>query len=371
LDTYTIGAPVGSAPIATANTTKNNPGLVPEKNKGYELGLEANFLQSRVGFDVTYYHARTFNQIIPVSLSTATGYTSEYLNAGTIQNQGFEVSVNGSPVKTKDFTWNITVNWTRNRNKVINLFDTAQNLQLASFQGGVSLNAAVGQPYGTIRGNDFVYTNGQRTVKANGYYQMTATSNSIIGNANPNWAGSVTNTVTYKNLTFSFLIDTRQGGDIFNLDLYYGLATGLYPETAGLNDKGNPVRNSVANGGGIINKGVTADGKVNTNRVDISGLFGAYGYYRNPAKAFVYDATFVKLREASLTYAIPTKIIGKNNPFKGIDVSVVGRNLWIIHKNLPYADPEEIVSSGNYALGYMSGAYPTARTFAFNLKLRF
>jgi len=372
LDTYTIGAPFGSSPIATANATKNNPNLVPEKNKGYEFGAEASFLQSRVGFDVTYYHARTFNQIIPVSVSTATGYTSKYLNAGTIQNQGWEVSLNGSPVKTRDFSWTINVNYTRNRNKVIQLFDTAQNLQLASFQGGVSLNATVGKPYGTIRGSDFVYTaDGSRTVKSNGYYQITPTSNSVIGDANPNWSGSVSNTFRYKDISLSVLIDTKQGGDIFNLDLYYGLATGLYPETAGKNDLGNPVRNALANGGGIINKGETSDGKVNTKRVDISGLFGAYGYYRNPAKAFVYDATFVKLREVALNYSLPSSFIKKMAPFKGIDVSVVGRNLWIIHKNLPYADPEEIISSGNVALGYMGGAYPTARTFAFNVKFRF
>jgi hypothetical protein len=193
----------------------------------------------------------------------------------------------------------------------------------------------------------------------------------VIGNANPKWAGSISNSLRYKNVTLGFLIDTRQGGDIFSLDMYYGLATGLYPETAGNNDLGNPVRNSIADGGGIINKGVTADGKENTNRVDISSLFGAYGYYRNPAKAFVYDASFVKLREVSLTYSLPVTVLAKLAPFKGIDISVVGRNLWIIQKNIPYSDPEEIVSSGNTAIGYQGGAYPTARTFAFNVKLKF
>jgi hypothetical protein len=202
---------------------------------------------------------------------------------------------------------------------------------------------------------------------------MTSTSNSIIGNPNPDWIGSVSNTFRYKGFSLSALIDARKGGDVFSLDMYYGLATGLYPETAGKNDLGNPVRNSIADGGGIIYKGVTSDGHVNTKRVDISTLFGAYGYYRNPAKAFVYDAGFVKLREVALNYSIPEKVVSKigNNVFKGIDVSVVGRNLWIIHKNLPYADPEDIISSGNAALGYQVGSYPTARTYAFNLKLRF
>jgi TonB-linked SusC/RagA family outer membrane protein len=370
-DTYTIGTPFNGQAVATASLTKNNPDLVPEKNKSYEFGIEANFLRNRAGFDVTYYHARTFNQIIPVQISSATGYASKFLNAGTVQNAGIEISLNGTPVKTKNFSWDISVNWTRNRNKVIALFDTAKNLSLASFQGGVTLNATVGQPFGEIRGSDYVYTDGQRIVKSNGFYQISSTSNNVIGNANPDWIGSITNTFHYKDFSLSFLIDTRRGGDIFSLDLYYGLATGLYPETAGKNDLGNPVRNSLDDGGGVIFPGVTADGKPNTTRADLHSIFGGFGYYRNPAAAFIYDASFVKLREVALSYSLPSSIINKLAPFKGIDISVVGRNLWIIHKNLPYADPEDIISSGNFALGYQGGSYPTARTYTFNLKFRF
>jgi hypothetical protein len=207
-------------------------------------------------------------------------------------------------------------------------------------------------------------------VKSNGHYQFSPTSNEIIGNTNPDWIGGITNTFRYKDVSLSFLIDVRQGGDVWSLDMYYGLATGLYPETAGLNDKGNPVRNTVDEGGGIINPGVTEDGKENTNRIDISNLFGAYGYYRKPSAAFVYDASYVKLRELALTYSLPSSLLGKNSPFKGIDLSLIGRNLWIIHKNLPYADPEETTSSGN-AQGLQGGAYPTTRTMGVNLRLRF
>jgi hypothetical protein len=124
------------------------------------------------------------------------------------------------------------------------------------------------------------------------------------------------------------------------------------------------------NGGGVIFPGVTEDGKPNTNRVDISGLFGAYGYYRTPSAAFVYDASFVKLREASLTYSFSDRLMKKLNPIKGIDLSLVGRNLWIIHKNLPYADPEETTSSGNIQ-GLQTGAYPSVRNIGFNLSVKF
>src|SRR4029078_11366632 len=123
---------------------------------------------------------------------------------------------------------------------------------------------------------------------------------------------------------------------------------------------GNPVRNTIEDGGGIILPGVTADGKPNSQRIDISGLFGAYGYFRNPSAAFIYDASYVKLREAALTYSFPDKLMRRLSPIKGINVSLVGTNLWIIHKNLPYADPEETTSSGNIQ-GLQTGAYPTVR----------
>jgi hypothetical protein len=277
------------------------------------------------------------------------------------------------------------VNWTRNRNKVVELFEGSDNLVLATFQGGVTINATLGQPYQTIRGRNFVYYSAtpnaqglnekssgspsERIVMANGRYKLSTVSNEVIGNANPDWIGGINNTFRYKNVSLSFLIDTRQGGDVFSLDQYYGQATGMYPETAGLNDLGNPLRNSNADGGGIIRQGVDATGKPNTVRAS-ANYFGAYGYRYSPAAGFVYDASYVKLREASISYALPQKQMAKLHPFKGIDFSLIGRNLWIIHKNLPYSDPEENISAGNLQ-GYQGGAYPTTRTFTFNVKLRF
>jgi len=247
-------------------------------------------------------------------------------------------------------------------------------ITLGTFQGGVSINAALGEPFGIIRGNDFVYTNDksgtpQRTVGANGRYLVTVESNKNIGDVNPDWIGGVNNTLKYKDLSLSWLVDVRQGGDLFSLDLYYGLATGLYPETAGLNDLGKPSRDPIASGGGIIMPGVKADGTQNTTRVSNTN-YGSYGYVRNPAAGFIYDASYIKLREVILTYTLPKALMGRLNPFKGIDLSLIGRNLWIIHKNLPYADPEENISSGNLQ-GYQGGAYPSVRTIAFNAKFRF
>ncbi|RYY62937.1 MAG: SusC/RagA family TonB-linked outer membrane protein [Chitinophagaceae bacterium] len=371
-DVYTVIPPFGSNPQASVAGTKNNQELLPEITKSFEGGLELQFLKNRLGLDVSYYKAKSIDQILPVVISTSTGYSSQFLNAGTIQNQGVEVSLTGTPVQTKDFSWTVNVNYARNRNKVLSLFGDAENLKVADFQGGVSLNATIGQPFGLIRGSNFVYTDDgkggvQKTVGANGRYLLSPTSNEVIGNANPDWSGGISNSFRYKNLTFSFLIDTRQGGDIFSLDLYYGMGTGLYPETVFDNDLGNPSRNSIANGGGIILPGVKEDGTVNDiRRANSEGTLG----YRQPTGGFVYDASYVKLREVALAYTFPAAMVSRLKVIKGIDLSLTGRNLWIIDKNLPYADPEESMSAGNFQ-GYQTGAYPTARTFTLNARIRF
>lgn len=366
-DTYTGIAPINGNPQTSVAGTKNNPDLVPERTKSWEIGVEAAFVKNRVGFDVSYYNAKTVDQIVPVVVSTSTGYNSKFLNAGTIANKGWEVAAYGTPVQSQDFSWTVNVNWSQNRNEVIELFEGAENLVLGNFQGGVSINATVGQPYGTIRGSDYVYTNGQRTVnQANGRYLISPTSNTVIGNVNPDWIGGINNSLRYKNVSLSFLIDTRQGGDVFSLDMFYGLGTGLYPETVMNNDLGNPSRNPVSQGGGIILPGVAPDGKANqVRRANSEGTLG----YRQPAGGFVYDASYIKLREVVIGYSLPRTITDRLKPFKGIDLSLVGRNLWIIDKELPYADPEEMLGSGNLQ-GYQSGAYPTMRTFTFNVKFR-
>ncbi len=370
-DIYDKPTPFASAQLFSLPNTKNNPELKEERTKSKEVGLEVAFLNNRIGFDVSYYSTKSVDQIIPVSVSASTGYSFKFVNAGVIQNRGVELSMFITPVKTRDFLWNMSINWTRNRNEVLSLFDNSKNLLIGSgeFQGGVSVNATVGQPYGTIQGKTWVrHENGEKLVGENGYYVQTTTTNNVLGNINPDWIGGVYNTFKYKNISLGFLIDVRKGGDIFSLDMYYGMATGVYPESVIRNDLGNPSRNSLAEGGGIIMPGVTADGKPNTKRV--RNDYGIFGYARNPAAAFVYDASYVKLRELVLTYALPQSIAGRLAPFKGISLSVIGRNLWIIHKNLPYADPEENLSSGN-AQGYQSGAYPTTRTIGANLKFTF
>jgi len=378
-DIYANVDPFGSAILFSLPAQKNNNNLKPERTFSKELGVEMVFFKGRLGLDATYYITNTRDQLIPVNVSTSTGYATKIMNAGDLQNKGIELSVNVTPVKTKDFSWDLRLNWSQNKNKVVALFGESQNLPLASFQGGVSVNAPKGQPYGQIWGKTWVIDSatGQKVVGANGRYLITTSTTNNIGNVNPDWIGGIYNTVKYKNIALSFLIDIRKGGSVFSLDSYYGMNSGLYAETVGLNDLGNPSRDPVLvdadgktmpNSGGIIVPGVTADGKPNTKRVPNIG--GTYGYGYNPAAGFVYDASYVKLRELSLTYSLPAQLLEKVKGIKGIDLSLIGRNLWIIHKNTPYSDPEENLSSGNYQ-GYQSGAYPTTRSIGLNLKLKF
>lgn len=320
------------------------------------------------------YKSLTVDQIFNVPYSTSTGINSRVVNAGSVANKGFELQLTGTPVRTKDFSWDVTLNWSSNRNEVISLTNGIDNLQLGSFQGGVTINAQVGQPYGVIKGTDFTYLDGQRIVGANGRYVINGNSNNNIGNINPDWIGGIRNKFNYKNLSFSFLIDMQKGGDIFSLDRSYGLATGLPDETAALNDLGNPIRNPITSGadsGGIILPGVLADGTPNTTRAPGPEFFGnSYGYRRQPNKAFVYDASYVKLREVAIGYDLPKKWSDKLK-MDGIKFSVVGTNLWIIKKNLPDADPESGLGSGNLSSGYSVGSLPTTKNIGCNLTFKF
>ena len=367
-DTYSTPNPFGNIPLYSVPSTKNNSTLVPERTKNLEAGLEMVFLQKRLGFDFAAYKTNTINQIMPVSISTATGYSTKYFNSGEVENKGVELNIFGTPVKSGKLRWDINVNWSLNRNKVLSLYEGVDNMQLGSLQGGITINATVGQPFGTIQGTDYVYLDGQKVVASSGYYEKTSTSDNVLGDYNPDWMAGMTNTLTYGNWGFSFLIDMQQGGSVFSLDQWYGKGTGLYASTDFTNDLGNPVRNSIDDGGGLILDGVKEDGTPNDVRV-AGNNYKVFGWSRNPNAGFIYDASYIKLREASLSYTFPQKMLG-NGPFQNVSFSIVGSNLAILYKNLPDADPEAGQSAGKIQ-GWQSGVMPTTRNIGFNLKLNF
>jgi TonB-linked SusC/RagA family outer membrane protein len=370
-DVFTKFNPFGSNQLYSRPNIANNPELHPVKTKSQELGLEMQFLDRRIGFDVSVYKSLSEDQIFPVDYSTATGNSSRYVNAGSVENKGVEVIFNVTPVKTNDFQWDINVNWSKNENTVVDLTPGVDVLTIGTLQGGVSIVGTKGHAYGDILGKDFIYSADGQKVTKNGVYLQTATTNNVIGNVTPDWIGGVRNKFTYKQISLGFLIDVQKGGDIFSLDQYYGQSSGLFTSTAGNNELGNPVRNTLANGGGVILPGVNEDGTPNATRTPSPEVAGSiYGYNTNPQKAFVYDASYVKLREVSITYSFPKQFIAKAG-LNDLRLSLVGSNLWIISKNLPDADPESGISSGNLSSGYSGGSLPTTRNIGCNLTLKF
>jgi TonB-linked SusC/RagA family outer membrane protein len=340
---------------------KANSDLKSELTKGIEAGIELKFLKNRLGLDFTYYKTNTTNQILQIETPSQTGYTRAWINGGNVQNKGVELTLTAIPFKTKNFSWETKINWAQNKNEVIDL-NGANRISLESFQG-IQYTAEVGQPVGQFVGRGYKYLNGERVVKADGTYEVV--SGAVIGNVNPEWTGGINNVFNYKNLSFNFLIDIKKGGDVYSLDQQYGHTTGIYETTVGNNHLGNPVRNAIADGGGVIFSGVKADGTPNTTVV--AADYDTYNAM--PQEAYVYDASYVKLREVGLSYKFPTKYL-ENTFMRSIVFAVNGSNLWIISKNLPYADPEAGSSSGNIQ-GFQTGVLPTSKEYNFNIKVQF
>jgi len=347
------------------------PDLKPEIVKNIEVGVEARFVNDRFGATLTYYKSNSFNQLLTVSLPPATGYSSKYLNAGNIQNQGFEAILNVSAVKNKNLNWDIALNFSLNRNKIKSLSDFVKEYPLG---GGYSRSATPivreGGSYG-----DLVAYGWQRDAKGN--YVVTATGIPVtssdrlmVGNFNPKEILGLTNTITYKGFSLRLLTDGRIGGVIVSgteLNLAF---SGITEGTAAYRE------------GGWNLGGVDASGQA------VSKTISAQDFWTDPAvtgkrygggEFFAYDATSFRVRELSLSYNIPlhtTKII------KGATVSAVARNLfWIyrgkstldipgLEKRTAWFDPDMSLGNGNFQ-GTEYGTLPSTRTIGFNLKLSF
>ena len=368
ISTYQRYSNWGTNGSYSVNDVLKNSNLKSERTKSVELGLEASFFDNRFGFDLAVYKSNSFDQIMDVNVSRASGYDRVFVNAGELENKGIELGLNFTPVKMNDFTWDINVNWAKNENKVISLYDDVDNILITS-AWDISLNAQVGEAFGLLKGTNYKYTNGKRTVAADGRYMKTE-DEEVIGNIQPDWAGGITNTLSYKGFTLRALIDIQKGGDIYSVDNKYGLSTGLYKETGGLNSKGNPKRDAVADGGGVLHaEAVNEDGSPNTTFTAASQWGEEYDYDVSPTARYVFDASYVKLREVAISYSLPTDLLNKTF-LNRVVVSAVGRNLWIIDKNTPGFDPETGQSSGNKQ-GIANASYPTTKTYGFNITLGF
>jgi TonB-linked SusC/RagA family outer membrane protein len=395
-DAYVIGTPFSGTTLASAPSTQSNSNLLPENTASTEFGLEVKMFDNRVGFDVSAYNRITTNQILPAQVSTATGSFYKYVNAGRVDNEGVEVSGYITPVKTKDFQWDISVNWSTNDNTVVELFGDSQSLLLSGVQGGVNMTARVGEAFGTLEGTQYVRAGGDGAPlvydwsSSRGGARYYTGDVGVIGNVQADWRGGINNAISYKNVRLSALIDAQMGGNFFSLDTYYGYGTGVYDFQAGTNAAGMPIRTNVEDGGGLTFEevaylgietpqqwdGVTVDadgnpvGTENSTPLWMNDYGNVLGWaLGGPKEMHIHDASFVKLREVALTYSLPTSALA-GLPVAGVDVSFVGRNLAILYKNTPWSDPEAGLSAGNLQ-GYQSGAYPTLREIGVNLRVKF
>lgn len=345
-----------------------NANLKPVSISEWEAGLSLALLNNRLSFDMAYYVKNTKDDIAVVSTSSASGYGSMIMNVGEIRNQGFEFMVNAVPVHTSEFEWNTTLNFAYNDSEVKYLGEGVERLQIdgaTARSGNVTVQNIVGSSYGELIGYQYKRHNGQ-IVFEDGIPQR-ADELSSLGNGVYNLTGGWSNSFKYKNFSLSFLLDFKVGAKLFSGTNYSLYSEGLHKNTLDGRTAENP-------GGSVVGTGVMLDTKTG-NYVPNNVKVDAQTYYssisrNNIAEEFVYNANFLKLRELSVGYEFPKNILSKLKVVKGMNVSLVGRNLWTIIKHTDNIDPEAAYNNTN-GQGLELNGYPATRSVGFNVNVKF
>lgn len=371
-NTFVVGDNFLGSPTFSLTTVNKNNQLEAESVDSWEIGLEMSMFRDRLGFDLTYYDQSSYDLLMPVQLSATTGFASTVENAAEIRNKGIEALVYATPVKTEDFSWSVTWNFAKNENTVEKLMEGVSALRLTNAPFNAQLWAVEGMEYGQIRGSDYVYDDsGNRVVMANGRYASTPITN--LGSVLPDYNMGLRNTFNYKNLSLSFLIDMQKGGKYFSTSNMWGMYSGMLEETAanGIRENGT-VLDGVT---GTVSYTYNDDGSFNytvsdtaENTTNLDAVMYGYQYYAGPVTQNVFDADYFKLRDLTLTYALPKDFIG---PFQGVDVSLFGRNLLIWGLDNDNFDPEMATAGSGNIQGLEGGSLPPTRTYGMNLKLQF
>ena len=361
--TYTATDAYGSNPTFAVPNTQANRDLVAESITTWEAGLDMRFFNDRLGFDVTYYNIESEDLIIDLGVSGTSGFSNVSTNAGLLTNKGVEVQLYGTPVQTENFTWDARINFASNQNEVVELAEGQNILSLGSY--GTQFVAQRGQPYGTLIGLGYERDDqGRKVVDEDGFPILA--SNLNFGSVFPDYTGGIINDFVIYGIRLGTVVDFRKGGAVYSVSNRWGTNSGLFASTVGNNAKGNPVRDPVSEGGGVLVDGVTEDGQPNTTYIDAQQYFGGL---RNFREEFTYDASFIKLREISLGYDLPNSLFA--NSFIGnATVRVFARNVAILHKNTPNIDPETAITNGNIQ-GFENGQNPTVRSIGMTLRLGF
>ena len=359
---YNFLEPFGNTQRASESAVIANSDLKPERQTSFEIGTDLRFFNGRLNLDATYYNTSSKNQILELPVDITSGYSRRVINAGEIQNRGVEVMFNVTPVElTNGLSWNVNLNFTRNRSEVVSLFGDLDTYQIAD--NYVQILAKEGGRMGDMYGTGFVQSPDGRTVYENGY-PVRDPNLRLLGNYNPDFMVGLYNTITYQNFNLGFLFDWRQGGEVLSRTILIGGTSGMMDFTAESRENGLV-------GVGVKNVGSEESPEYVTNDVIVSGRdFYWSRYNRGNEEIGRYDASFVKLREIKLGYQLPNDLFG-NFPLRNVSVAIVGRNLALWTENTHF-DPEVISFDGGTVVpGVEDMATPTTRSFGFNINFEF
>ncbi|MCR9065609.1 MAG: SusC/RagA family TonB-linked outer membrane protein [Cytophagales bacterium] len=339
-----------------------NDALKPFVSTELEFGLDLRLLKNRLGLDFAVYQRNTVDDILNTSISGTSGYGSTQINIGELENKGIEVLLTGTPVRNANFKWDISLNFARNISKVLSLGTNASGdpIEFLNLEEARSrqerIRHYVGEQLGVIAGYSQKTIDGQPVYDADGYpvrgdFEMLALGRHPI-------SAGLSNSFSYKNISLSFLIDMRSGGNMMS-----GTNLGLY--SAGLHQGTIPGRED-----GLVISGVNEAGEATTWNIAASDVDQYYTRYTQITENLIYDSSFGKLRELSLGYSLPSSLLAKT-PFVSAKLSAVGRNLAILWSSVPNIDPESgyTADGGSQGLEYFS--MPSTRNLGFNLSLSF
>lgn len=339
-----------------------NANLKPQNQTSYEIGTEMKFLKNRISLDVTYYNSETKDQIINLLVPQSTGFTSQTVNAGSVINKGIEVTLGVTPVKTKDFAWGVDVNFSKNK-QTVRLPGAVKSYVLQSGWSGLQIKTRDGEPF-AIWGTAWMRDpDGNIVIDPNTGLRRTV-NDQKIGDIFPDWMMGINNTLNYKNLSLSFLVDIRQGGYMFSNTSSTLRTQGLGKETA--ENRGNI----------FIDKGVIFDQATNkyiTNTVPVQSMQDFWGQFiTTNTEGSVYNASYAKLREVKIAYRLPSSFLSNKLKFiKGLEVGLEGRNLWIIKSHVPHVDPEvNFFGSASLGEGVEFNSVPSTRSYGVNLRIK-
>jgi outer membrane receptor protein involved in Fe transport len=363
-DGFTTGIifPYNGLTAFTLNNGAGQPDITPEFTREIEFGGEFGFFNNRLTIDGSYYSKKTRNVILSVPVSVTSGIGSVFRNAGKLSTKGVELLVSGVPLKTKNFSWDLSVNFTKYKSIVDELAPGVSVITLGGFTTP-NVRLVAGEEYGSIYGTGYLRNaDGQLILTAAGLPQATADIKKI-GNPNPNWTAGVQSTMNYKGLSLSVLLDKRYGGDQYSRNIADVQRNGVSIETAELPryDANNVLLNNQ------MYTGVLANGQPSTTMISSQLFYGNTGKYV-AAEGYIYDTSWFRIREASLSYNLPKTLLNRS-PFGAVELGVFGRNLYLHAPNYPHFDPEQNALGISNAQGLEFNSLPNTRTFGVNLRL--